>query len=423
MLRILICGLIVLGVTACSDDSQQQPADGVTQINAWFHTGQEGERKTIRDQVARFNQLNPAIQIRLTLIPERSYNSQVQAAAIAGALPDILEFDGPYLFNYVWQGHLQPLDKLIPDKLKADLLPSILRQGSYRGHLYGIGTFDSGLGLYARRSSLQRAGVRIPRGAADAWTAQEFKAALKALAKKDDDGAVLDLKLNYSGEWFTYAFSPLLQSAGGDLIDRRDYQTAASVLNGDASVAAMKQLQSWIQGGYVDANVDDGAFTTGRTALSWAGHWEYPRYAAAAGDDLVVLPLPNFGKGSRTGQGSWVWGITTGQHAAAAASFLQFLLRDDEVLAMAAANGAVPATRSAIARSTLYRTGGPLHLFADQLSGVYAVPRPQTPAYPVITSAFQAAFMDIRNNGDVRAALDKAVAAIDQDIADNKGYR
>ncbi len=374
--------------------------------------------------MARFNKLDPAVQVRLTLIPERSYNAQVQAAAIAGDLPDILEFDGPYLYNYVWQGHLQPLDKLLPDELKADLLPSIIKQGSYREHLYGVGTFDSGLGLYARRSRLQRAGVRIPNGPADAWTAKEFKAALKALAKTDDDGAVLDLKLNYAGEWYTYAFSPLIQSAGGDLIDRHNYQSAAGVLNGPAAVYAMKQLQSWIQGGYVDPNLDDGAFTSGRVALSWAGHWEYPRYAAAAGDDLVVLPLPNLGHGSRTGRGSWVWGISSrGKHIEAAASFLKFLLQTDEVLAMADANGAVPATRSAITRSKLYRADGPLRLFVDQLTGGYAVPRPQTPAYPVITSAFQAAFMDIRNNGDVQKALDKAVADIDQDIADNKGYR
>jgi multiple sugar transport system substrate-binding protein len=423
MLRILIWGMIVFTVAGC-DDTHQQHASGVTRIDAWFHTGQERERQTIQDQVARFNQLDPAIQVKLTLIPERSYNSQVQAAAIAGDLPDILEFDGPYLYNYVWQGHLKPLDKLLPDEVKADLLPSIIEQGSYQGHLYGIGTFDSGLGFYARRSRLQHAGVRIPKGPENAWTAKEFKAVLKALARKDDDGAVLDLKLNYGGEWFSYAFSPLIQSAGGDLIDRNDYQSAAGKLNGPAAVSAMQAFQSWIHGGYVDPNLDDGAFTSGRVALSWAGHWEYLRYSAAAGDDLVVLPLPNMGKGSRTGQGSWVWGITaTGPHADAAASFLKFLLQTDEVLAMADANGAVPATRSAITRSKLYRADGPLHLYVDQLTGGYAVPRPQTPAYPVITSAFQAAFMDIRNNGNVQAALDKAAAAIDQDIADNKGYR
>jgi multiple sugar transport system substrate-binding protein len=50
------------------------------------------------------------------------------------------------------------------------------------------------------------------------------------------------------------------------------------------------------------------------------------------------------------------------------------------------------------------------------------VPRPRTPAYPVITSAFQQAFDDIRDGGDAQAALDRAAAIIDEDIRDNKGY-
>jgi multiple sugar transport system substrate-binding protein len=52
-----------------------------------------------------------------------------------------------------------------------------------------------------------------------------------------------------------------------------------------------------------------------------------------------------------------------------------------------------------------------------------AIPRPQTPAYPVITYAFQQAFMDVRNNADGKEALDRAVAVIDEDIRDNEGYR
>jgi len=90
--------------------------------------------------------------------------------------------------------------------------------------------------------------------------------------------------------------------------------------------------------------------------------------------------------------------------------------------AMTAANGAVPATYSAIEGSMRYREGGPLNLFARQLTEGFAFPRPQTPAYPVITSAFNQAVQEIRNGKDVRTALSDAAAVIDQDIADNKGY-
>jgi multiple sugar transport system substrate-binding protein len=289
--------------------------------------------------------------------------------------------------------------------------------------LYAAGTFDSGLGLYASRDKLEAAGARIPSGPQEAWTADEFAELLAALASRDSDGRVMDLKLNYSGEWFTYAFSPLLQSAGGDLVERGANSSAGGVLNGPQSVSAMRTLQRWLAGGYVDRNIDDNAFVGGRVALSWAGHWEYPRYDEALGEDLVLLPLPDLGRGSRTGQGSWVWGITTRcPDPRAATRFLEFLLRPGEVLAMAASNGAVPATRTAIERSPLYGPAGPLNLFARQLLGGYSVPRPRTPAYPVITSAFQQAFDDIRDGGDAQAALDRAAAIIDEDIRDNKGY-
>jgi len=415
-----ICIAILL--VGCSGQ-EDEPATGAGALSVWVHAGQAGERRVIEQQVVRFNRTQTEVQVELTFIPERSYNAQVQAAAVAGELPDLLELDGPYLYNYVWQGHLLPLDELLDANTQAELLPSIVEQGGYHGHLYGVGSFDSGLGLYARRSALQAAGVRIPQGPEQAWSSDEFNALLAALAKQDADGKVLDLKLNYGGEWLTYAFSPLLQSAGGDLIERKDYQSADKVLNGAQSVAAMQTLQGWFSGGYVDPNLDDAAFVGQRVALSWAGHWEYPRYSEALGDDLLVLPLPDLGRGSKTGQGSWVWGITRQcPDPRAAVRFIEFLLRPDEVLVMTAANGAVPATKPAIERSPLYAKQGPLHLFSRQLMDGYSVARPKTPAYPVISAAFQQAFADIRNDGDVQAALNRAVQAIDRDIRDNQGY-
>lgn len=411
---------VLLFAVACGTGAAS--GDGVVEVKAWFHSGQEAERDTILAQVARFNAAQDSLRVDLTLIPEGSYNGQVQAAALAGELPDVLEFDGPFLFNYVWQGHLRPVDDLLPDLVLDDLLASILAQGTYRDRLYAVGTFDSGLGLFGRRSALEAVGARIPATPAEAWSVGEVQELLQRLSERDADGAVLDLKLNYRGEWFTYAFSPALQSAGGDLLDRGRL-VAGGTLDGQSSVRALATIQSWIEAGLVDPNVDDAAFTGGRAALSWSGHWDYRRFRQALGDDLLVLPLPDFGGGSRSGQGSWVWGITEGsRHPEAAAAFLTFLLQPHEVLAMAAANAAVPGTTTAASRSTLYAEGGPLRLFYTQLTEGYTIPRPRTPAYPIVTSAFQEAFTAVRGGEPVQSALEEAAAVIDQDIRDNRGY-
>lgn len=413
----------VLTAGGCGRTPAQGPAGGPAQVSAWVHSGQQAERATIKDQVRRFNASQHDVHVNLTVIPEGSYNAQVQAAALAGDLPDALEFDGPYLYNYVWQGRLIPIGGYLPASLKTDLIPSILRQGTYRGKLYSVGVYDSGLGLYARRSMLEAVNARIPKGPADAWTVGEFERLLQRLARRDADGEVLDLKLNYSHEWYTYAFSPPIASSGGALV-RGEPPSAEGALNGAAAVAAMEHIRGWIRGGYVDPDVDDNAFIAGRVALSWAGHWEYRRYAAAHGGDLVIVPLPDFGHGTRTAQGSWNWGVTRrSRHPAAAMAFIRFLLRPAEVLRMSNADAAVPGTRTAIARSPLYGPGKPLRLFAAQLLHGFAVPRPRTAAYPVITSAFQRAFDDIRNGGPVKPALDRAAAVIDRDVRDNEGYR
>ena len=52
--------------------------------------------------------------------------------------------------------------------------------------LWGVGTFDSGLGLYVRPSILKRAGIRLPRGPRDAWTAEELTGILRRLRQAPD---------------------------------------------------------------------------------------------------------------------------------------------------------------------------------------------------------------------------------------------
>ena len=202
--------LLLFGVCGCGS----APETGKTEIEVWYHTGRPEETMVIRDQVARFNAGQTDMAVKLTLIPEGDYNTQVQAAAADGNLPDLLDLDGPYLANYAWKGHLLPLDGYLPDSVREKLLPSLIAQGTYDDRLYAVGTFDSGLGLYGNRSMLEAAGARLPAHPEEAWSAEEFDRLLAALAVNDPDGEVLDLRMDYRGEWYTYAFSPVLQSAG-----------------------------------------------------------------------------------------------------------------------------------------------------------------------------------------------------------------
>lgn len=419
--------LFILSVICSACGFTSVPTFGNTsnpiKLQLFFHSGQGPERDALNASLQAFSASNPDITVEAVQLPENRYTEQVNLAAMAHSLPCLLDFDGPTLYNYAWSGYLVPLDKYVSSAMKADFLPSIINQGTYNHHLYSLGQFDSGLGIYANKQYLKEAAVRIP--TIDyPWTLTEFNSILAKLKKVPGVEYPLDLKMDMNGEWFTYGFSPFVESFGGDLINRSTYRSADGALNGPNAIAAMTWLQGLFNQGYSDPwPAGDNDFTSGRAVLSWVGHWVYPDYSSALGNNLLVLPAPNLGKGAKTGMGSWNWGISSScKNPDAAWKVLNFLLSPTEIARMTEANGAVPARKSAIAQSKLYAPNGPLHVFVQQLQMGIAEPRPITPAYPTITSAFAQVVVDIAAGAKVKKELDRAVQTIDQDIKDNEGY-
>ena len=426
---------VCLSLSACDDGPDRRlgrdttcdgKIDGTTYLRVWFHENGDAaaEGATLRDQVKAFNASHRQVKVRLVTLPGVDYGKYVRSAAATGNLPDVLDFDGPNLYNYAWTGKLKPLDSCLSKGLRADLLPSLRRQGTYNGRLWGIGTFDSGLGLYVRKSILRGAGVRIPRSPEDAWTVEEFTGILRRL-RQAGYRRPLDLQLPAgSSEWRTYGFAPAVWSAGGDLIDRRTYRKVDGVLNGPHAVRALGTIQRWARAGYVEPNPDYQAFAKGVTPISWVGHWLYEDYAKAFPGDVAIVPLPDFGRGTATGMGSWQWGITANATDGDAAwQFISFLLSRDEVIRMTRANGAIPATRSAIRASPRFAAGGPEHLYIQQLESGVARPRPQTPAYPALSAAFARAFDAIvTEQRPVKPTLDAAARRVQRHLANNHYY-
>lgn len=424
----------LLLLAACGgddDDAAAAACDGTVDegtVTMFAHEGAEAD--AYRAAIDDFNATTGSdlgVSVELTMIPEGQYTDQINAAAASGDLPDVLDLDGPNMANLAWSGNLSPLDECIPDDLRDNILPSLIEQGTYADNLWAVGSFDSGLGLYAWKSALDEVGARIPTSADDAWTAEETEQILRDLQAAGYENP-LDTKFWYGsqGEWFTYAFAPIVWSAGGDLINRDDYQSADGVLNSPEVVEAFTTFQTWVDDGLIDRDAaDDSNFLEKEAPISWVGHWMYQPYKDAAGDDLVVLPLPDFGTGSKTGMGSWAWAMTPeAADPDAAWAVVEHLMSDETIKAITDVNGAVPGTQSSIDDSELYAEGGDLELFVDQLNAApdVAVPRPVTPAYPVITGIMRTVIDDIIQGADVAETLGDAVADIDADIDANDGY-
>lgn len=392
-----------------------------TTLTMWYHgAGNEVESKIINQIISDFNASQSDWVVEIQSFPQAAYNDSVVAGALAGNLPDILDVDGPVMPNWAWSGYMQPLQ--IDESKIANFLPGT--KGVWNGELYSVGLWDAAISLVTRKSYLDELGLRVPT-LEEPWTGEEFMDALaKAKASGKFDYA-LDLGTAWTGEWYPYAYSPFLQSFGGDIVDRSTYTTAEGVLNGDAAV----EFGTWWQGlfteGYAQATQDpadrDNGFNSGKYAFSWNGNW------AALGtleafDDVLFLPAPDFGNGPKIGAASWQFGVSAkSEHPEGASAFIEFALQDKYLAEFSNGIGLIPATASAAAMTENYKDGGPLAVFFD-LSEAQALVRPVTPGYVVAAKVFEKALADIANGADVQDTLDAAVDEIDADIAKNNNY-
>ena len=421
-----VAAMMAMATAACGGDgdggeSGAVEEGGVTTLELWTHNGGNATELAVNKKIVdAFNASQSKYKVKLQSFPQASYNDAVTAAASAKKLPCILDVDGPIMPSWAWAGYLAPLD--LPDELFADQLESTL--GTFNDELYSFGHYDVALNLVARKSALDDNGIRIP-DMDQPWTREEFD---DALAKITDAGGydyALDLGTAGTGEWIPYAYSPMLQSFGGDLIDRETYTSAEGVLNGPEALEFAEWFTGVIDAGYAaktsgeDATAD---FVNEKTAIMYSGSWAADAVTEKFGDDVVFLPPPDFGEGPKIGGASWQWGMS-GDCAApeGALAYLEHSADPKYFTLFAETLGLIPATPAAAEAVVNFAPDGKYRIFFD-MSEAYAVLRPVTPAYPFISTTFQKAMQDIVAGGDPQEILDKAVSDIDNDIKANGNY-
>lgn len=388
-------------------------------VTLWRHETGDSEMQASAEAVARFNAAQSRYRIVTETLPQGSYQQAVVAAAMTRKLPCALDLDQPMVANFAWAGHLQPLEGALRPAGVDALIPG--GRSHYKGQLYAVGQFDVALALFTRRSLLEKHQIRQAT-LAQPYTAEEFRAILRKL-KAAGLRYPLDLNAQWGGEWVSYAFSPWLQSAGADLIDRRNFTQVDGVLNSEAALRVVEYYQSLFSERLASRRpVDDQAFPSGRAVFQYTGSWSAADYRKKFGDDLVVLPPPSFGATPKIGAGSWQWAISSScPQPEGARLFLEHLISTEEIARFSQATGMMPTSAAAADLTPLYRSGGFGRSFFEFARSL-AVGRPETPGYPMISSSFERAMKEAREGGDAAEALDRAVEAIQQDLKRNRNY-
>ncbi|MGQ4390092.1 extracellular solute-binding protein [Streptomyces sp. SAS_270] len=411
-------------VAGCATGSggSSSGASGNT-ITLWTHNaGNSAELDVVKKIIKDFNGSQGKYKVKLQAFPQSDYNNSVVAAASARKLPCLLDVDGPNVANWAWGGYLSPIDVSGSEVPLSDQLASTV--GRYQHKVYGFGFYDVALTFFARKSVLNKYDIRVPT-INKPWTKAEFDSALAKLKKSGKFAYPLETGTGGTGEWWPYAYSPQLQSFGGDLINRDGYKTASGTLDGRSSVEWATWFRSLVTKGYMakksgaDPSKD---FLAGKSAIQWDGSWNAAKNAEKLGDDLAIIPPVDFGNGPKIGGASWQWAMSsTCSNKAGAQAWLKFSRQTKYFVDYAKATGTIPAIEAAAKQVDGYQPGGKFNELV-QFARKFAVVRPATPAYPYISTEFQKAAQDILAGADPKNALGQAAKDIDNNLKTNNNY-
>ncbi|MET9013875.1 extracellular solute-binding protein [Streptomyces olivaceoviridis] len=412
-------------VAGCASGSggSTSGASGNT-LTLWTHNaGNSAELDVVKKIIKEFNGSQSKYKVKLQALPQSDYNNSVVAAASARKLPCLLDVDGPNVANWAWGGYLSPIDVSGSEVPLSEQLASTV--GRYKDKVYSFGFYDVALTFFARKSVLNKYDIRIPT-IDKPWTKAEFDSALAKLKRSGKFEYPLEMGTGGNGEWWPYAYSPQLQSFGGDLINRSSgYRNATGTLDSKNSVEWATWFRSLVSKGYMakksGASPNDD-FLNGKSAIEWDGSWDAAKSAKKLGDDLAVIPPVDFGHGPKIGGASWQWAMSsTCSNKAGAQAWLKFSRKTKYFVDYAKATGTLPGTEAAAQQIDGYQPGGKFNELV-QFARKYAVVRPVTPAYPYISTVFEKAAQDILAGADPKNTLGQAAKNIDNNLKTNNYY-
>ncbi|WP_280769718.1 extracellular solute-binding protein [Salipaludibacillus daqingensis] len=400
--------------TGSADQEVEASGEESVVLDMWIHQTGEDETNFYVERIDAFNESQDEIFVEAEVIIDdgaSSYSDSINAALVAGNLPDLLALDGPYVASFAESDVITSIEEYVDDADREDFVDSIIEQGSYNGELYSLGAMEASIPLYYNKDIFEEEGIEAPTTIEDAWTWDEFLEVAQDLTTEDRYG--LNLFMNYGvGEWLTFMGAPFVWSNNGELI-AEDGSTADGYFNSPETVEALEFVKELFEEGVVDLNPGEMQFEEGGAAMALGGPW-ISVSAEDAGMNWGMMPYP-YSETPVSPSGSMAYGITTlSDHPEEAYELMHWMTNEESTIGLSEVTGMPPTRHSAFEQMDHYDEL-PWSIIRDQVTET-AKARPQTPAYPVLTDAFAQAFHAAALGEDVEEMLNQQLDRVEREI-------
>ena len=422
-----LVALLIAGSLAGCQTKQVSPGDvegfdeGEEYLSIWVHSIEDTtEGSAYRESVNRFNEVYDGKYFAdIEFIPRNDsgggYSDKVNSSVLSGGLPDVLTVDGPNVAAYAANNIIQPLAELTQEE-RDIYLDSIIEQGTYDGELYALGVMESSVGLYYNKEILREAGIEVP-DADHPWTRIEFINILEKLKPIMDEKNGYPLDMTFPvGETSIYYYAPFIWSNGGNLVSE-DGLTVDGYFNSEENVETMEYFRKIVEEGYMSETPIDKLFESGRAAFKFDGAWEvntiYENYENIEIGVAPYIVSDNWDGERYTPTGSWAFAASSStEHLEGATELVKWMSGVESGGRIWEMTKSLPSTYEAFEQIDVFQTDENYSALYEQLSK-YGHPRPKTPVYPQVSTAFQQVLESTALGGkDVKSQLDKSVERI-----------
>lgn len=400
MPRSLLCSLVVLLLTACSEPVSE------TELTLWA-MGREGQ--AVQALTADFERQHPDIRVRVQQIPWSAAHEKLLTAFVGDVLPDIFQLGSTWVAEFAALDALQPMDAHLDNP--NDFFAGILSNSQIDGRLMAVPWYVDTRLLYYRKDLLRRAGVETPPRTWAEWG--EAMSRIKAIAGPEEFALLMPLN-----EWQPLAI--LAMQAGSSLLSDTDQY---GDFNGNAFRRAFRFYLELYRKAYAPGLTETQmsnpyqAFAQGHFAFYLSGPWNISEFRKRLPPELQdsweTAPMPGpDAPGVSLAGGSSLAISRTSRHSVAAQTLVQYLTDPERQVRFYELTGDLPTRQSAWQHPEL-RQAPHTPAFHQQLDAV--VPTPRIPEWERIAAKISHyAEKTVRGELTEEAALNALDAEVDQ---------
>ncbi|TQM37897.1 ABC transporter substrate-binding protein [Pseudonocardia cypriaca] len=297
--------------------------------------------------VTAWNAEHPDVQVQLTQGTWDAVHDQLVTQFQGGTAPDVIHDESADIAGFARQGYLADLGPHLSGETRSGVPQGVWDAVTVDGKVVAAPTLLQSYVVFANTTVLEQAGVTIP--TSPTWTWDELADAARRTTSPERAGlgwglrqptaTVMSLGLGFGGRFFT---------GSGD---------TAAVQVGDAELEVPRRIHEMA---YTDRSLDPTSLTqsgsdvitgflAGRYAMVVAGSYVAQQLAEAAPPGFAWRVLPALA-GTSPNQAANPQTLSVpadSPHVEQAAEFIEFVMRPDNVAALAQGEWLIPASQPA----------------------------------------------------------------------------